>query len=179
MTKYWFPSGWAGDAVTVAAFTANAAAVIKIEMMSNATTGPCSTRVTNHVGDCFKVTYMPVGQDGGAPGNASVALIPNFPLSSMANFNDPTMDPHVPAGATSISAEVAGDAGGEMVQFNLWGADAADLFTPTFAAGQAWQKISLPLTGVTYDQERSPFGWSSSSTTPIVFYYDDVRINNN
>jgi hypothetical protein len=178
VTKYWYPSGWDGDMATVAAFTANAAAVIKIDDMSTATMGPCSKRVTGHIGNCFRVTYMPVGADAGAT-HASVALIPNLPGGNSPNFGDATMAPHVPMGATSITAEVAGDKGAEAVTFNLWDANQGDLFTPTLTADQAWQKITVPLTGVTYDQELSPFGWYSASTTPIVFYYDDVRINNN
>ena len=145
--------------------------------MSTATTGPCSKRVTGHVGGCFKVTYTPVAVgDAGAPGHASVALIPAYP-GGAPDFNDVTMAPHVPAGGTKISAEVAGDAGGEQIQFNLWDANVGDLFTPTLAADQAWHKISV-MVPAGYDQELSPFGWGSSSTTPIVFYYDDVRIDN-
>ena len=178
VTMSWYPSGWDGDAVTKAAFTANAASVIKIEDQSTATTGPCATRVTGHIGGCFRVTYMPVGQDGGAPGNASVALLPNLPLSATVNFTDVTMAPHVGAGATTISAEVAGAVGGEQVSFNLWDSFQTEVFTPTLAAGGAWQKLSV-MVPAGYDQELSPFGWSSSSMTPIVFYYDDVRINNN
>jgi hypothetical protein len=176
VTKYWYPSGWDGDGATVAAF-GNNPAPIKIEMMTGATTGPCSKRVANAIGDCFKITYTPVMSDAGAT-HASVALIPNLPMSNMANFGDATMAPHVPAGATTISAEVAGDVGGETVQFNLWDANSGDLFTPTFPAGagaQTWQKISVMIPAG-YDQELSPFGWGSASTTPIVFYYDDIRI---
>jgi hypothetical protein len=80
----------------------------------------------------------------------------------------------------SISAEVAGDVGGEVVQFNLWDKNSGDLYTPTFPAGagaQTWQKIKEAVPAGA-DQELSPFGWASSSTTPIVFYYDDVRIDN-
>jgi hypothetical protein len=179
VTDWWYPSGWAGDDATVAAFTSTPAP-ITITDQSNATTGPCSKRVTGHVGSCFKITYTPVASDAGAT-HASVALIPNIPNSASPNFGDSTMAPHVPQGATRISAEVAGSVGGEVVQFNLWGTDSGDLFTPTFPAGagaQTWQKIMLPLTGVTYDQELSPFGWGSASTTPITFYYDDIRIEN-
>jgi hypothetical protein len=155
---------------------ANPMMVIQIADESTATTGPCSKRVANAVGACYKITYTPVAMDGGAAGNASVALIPNIPGSNMADFGDATMAPHVPQGATTISAEVAGDVGGESVQFNLWDVIQSDLFMPTLTT--AWQKISLPLTGVTYDQELSPFGWGSSSAKPISFYYDNVRIDN-
>ena len=178
VTMYWYPSGWDGDGVTKAAFTANPASVIKIEDQSTATTGPCSKRVAGHVGSCFRVTYTPVTMDGGAAGNASVALIPNLPGSSNANFSDVTMAPHVPVGATTITAEVAGDKGGESVSFNLWDAFQTEVFMPTLTADQAWQKLSVQIPAG-YDQELSPFGWGSASTTPIVFYYDDVRINNN
>jgi hypothetical protein len=177
VTKYWYPSGWDGDAVTFAAFN-NVPPPIKIEMMTGATSGPCSKRVANAIGDCFKVTYTPVSQDGGAPGHASVGLIPVIPGGGMPNYNDPTMAPHVPAGATTITAEVAGDKGGEQVQFNLWDSNQGELFMPTLTADQAWQKIPVTIPQP-YDQELSPFGWYSASTTPIVFYYDDVRINNN
>lgn len=177
VTKYWYPSGWDGDPVTQAAFSATPAP-IKIEMMTGATTGPCSKRVTGAIGDCFKITYTPVAMDAGATGHASVALIPNIPMSSSPNFSDVTMAPHVPAGATTITAEVAGDKGGEMVSFNLWDAFQTEVFTPTLTADQAWQKLSVQIPAG-YDQELSPFGWGSASATPIVFYYDDVRINNN
>jgi hypothetical protein len=151
-------------------------APIKIEDQSTATTGPCSKRVAGAVGSCFKVTYTPVAMDPG--GHASVALIPNIPGSSSPNFSDVTMAPHVPAGATTITAQVAGDKGGEMVSFNLWDAFSTEVFMPTLTADQAWQKLSVMIPAG-YDQELSPFGWGSASTTPIVFYYDDVRINNN
>jgi len=177
VTQYWYPSGWDGDAATVAQF-ASANAPIKIEDQSTATTGPCSKRVAGHVGSCFKITYTPVASDGGAT-HASVALLANVPgTASTPNF-DNTMAPHVPAGAMSISAEVAGDVGGESVQFNLWDSNSGDLFTPTFAAGaaaQTWQKIKVAVPAGA-DQETSPFGWYTTSTTPIVFYYDDVRID--
>jgi hypothetical protein len=177
VTKYWYPSGWDGDPGTVAAFGATPAP-IKIEMMTGATTGPCSKRVAGAVGDCFKITYTPVAMDGGASGHASVALIPNIPGSATPNFGDATMAPHVPQGATTITAEVAGDKGGETVSFNLWDAFQTEVFSPTLTADQAWQKLSVTIPQP-YDQELSPFGWGSASTTPIVFYYDDVRINNN
>jgi hypothetical protein len=178
VTEYWFPSGWGGDAATVAQFQATVKP-IKIEDQSVApvaTTGPCSKRIAGALGHCFKVTYNPVMSDAGAT-NAFVALIPATPNVGTPNF-DPALAPHVPAGATKITAEVAGDVGGEAVTFNLWTTDSGNLFSPTLATGQAWQKISLPLVGVTYDKEESPFGWSSASTKPIVFYYDDVRIDN-
>ena len=178
VTMYWYPSGWDGDGVTVAAFTASPASVIKVEDQSTATTGPCSKRVAGHVGSCFRVTYTPVTMDGGASGHASVALIPNLPGGPNPNFSDVTMAPHVPTGATTITAEVAGDKGGESVSFNLWDAFQTEVFMPTLTADQAWQKLSVQVPAG-YDQELSPFGWGSASTTPIVFYYDDVRINNN
>jgi hypothetical protein len=175
VTMYWYPSGWDGDMATQAAF-ANATKPITIEDQSTATTGPCSKRVTGHVGSCFKVTYTPVATDGSA--HASVGLIPVIPGGPNPNFGDVTMAPHVPQGATTLTAEVAGDKGGEMVTFNLWDAFQTELFTPTLTADQAWQKIMVTIPQP-YDQELSPFGWYSASTTPIVFYYDDVRINNN
>jgi hypothetical protein len=177
VTKYWYPSGWDGDMVTMAAFTAMPPP-IKIEMMTGATTGPCSKRVANAIGDCFKVTYTPVTQDAGAPGHASVGLIPVIPGGGTPNFGDVTMAPHVPQGATTITAEVAGDKGGEMVTFNLWDAFQNEIMTPTLGANQAWTKLTVTIPQP-YDQELSPFGWYSASATPIVFYYDDIRINNN
>jgi len=178
VTDYWFPSGWGGDPATVAAFDLTVKP-IKVEDQSVApvaTTGPCSKRVAGALGHCFKVTYTPVTSDAGAT-NAYVALIPATPGTGAPNFMQ-ELAPHVPAGATKISAEVAGDVGGEVVTFNLWTTEMGSLFPAAFATGQAWQKISLPLVGVSYDKEESPFGWSSTSTKPIVFYYDDVRIDN-
>jgi hypothetical protein len=177
VTKYWYPSGWDGDAATKATF-GTAMSAIKIENQTTptpATTGPCSKRVAGAVGDCFKITYTPVAADGGAT-NASVALIPNLPGGNAPNFGDLTMAPHVPAGAMKITAEVAGDVGGEMVQFNLWTVNQGDLFTPALTA-QTWQKI-MSASAAGADQELSPFGWGSSSTKAIVFYYDDIRIEN-
>jgi hypothetical protein len=184
VTKYWFASGWDGDAATRATF-GTAMSAIKIENQTTptpATSGPCSKRVAGAIGDCFKITYTPVMSDAGAT-KASVALIPELPMGGH-NYSDATMAPHLPAGAMKITAEVAGDVGGEVVQFNLWTTNSGDLFTPTFAAGaaaQTWQKLtsaSPATTILTTDQELSPFGWGSSSTTPIVFYYDDIRIEN-
>jgi hypothetical protein len=181
VTKYWYPSGWDGDAATKASF-GTAMSAIKIENQTTptaATTGPCSKRVTGAIGDCFKVTYAPVMSDAGAT-NASVALIPELPMSNMHNYADVTMAPHVPAGAMKITAEVAGDVGGEVVQFNLWTTNQGDLFMPTLAA-QTWQKISSASAAAAVapnDQELSPFGWGSMSTKTIVFYYDDIRIEN-
>jgi hypothetical protein len=179
VTKYWYPSGWDGDAVTKTTFgMANSAITVENQTTPTpATTGPCSKRVTGAVGDCFKVTYKPVMSDAGAT-FASVALLAE---NGGGHVYEVTMAPHVPAGATKISAQVAGDVGGESVQFNLWTTNAGDLFMPTFPAGagaQTWQKItSTSAAGA--DQEVSPFGWYSASTTQIVFYYDDVRIENN
>jgi hypothetical protein len=175
VTDYWYPSGWDGDATTTATFATNPP--IKIDDMTAATTGPCSKRATGAIGKCFKVTYTPVA--GGQ--YASVALIPVIPGGNMPNYGDATMAPHVPTGAMKITAEVAGDVGGETVQFNLWDHNAANLFMPTFptgAAAQNWQKITFTIGDPSYDKVLSPFGWSSSSTTPISFYYDDIRIEN-
>ncbi|HEY2729971.1 MAG TPA: hypothetical protein VGK52_08510 [Polyangia bacterium] len=177
VTAYWYPSGWDGDPATVSQFTAKPAPItIEDQTTTKPTTGPCANRVAGAVGDCFKITYTPVAADGGST-HASVGLIPAIPNDGRPSF-DPTVAPHVPPGAMKMTAQVAGDVGGEAVTFNLWGTDQIDLFTPTLPAGQAWQKLSLPLTGVAYDKVQSPFGWYSASTTPIVFYYDDIRIDN-
>jgi hypothetical protein len=174
VTKYWFPSGWDGDMATKATFGMSNSAITVEDQTSPtpATSGPCSQRVTGAIGDCFKVTYKPVGADGGAT-FASVALLAQMGATMIF---DPTLAPHVPAGATRVSAEVTGDVGGEMVQFNLWTTNMGDLFTPALGA-HTWQKI-MSTSAAGADQEVSPFGWYSTSTKQIVFYYDDIRIEN-
>ena len=179
VTQYWYPSGWDGDANTMAAFTA-VPPPITITDMSTATTGPCSRRVAGALGSCFKITYTPVAQpDGGAPGNASVALLANLPNSATPNFIDNTMTPEVPAGAMRAAVQVAGDVGGESVLFNLGSSMDSSYFDMQFTGTTlttSWQQLTTAIQPG-YSHIFSPFGWGSMSATPITFYYDDVRID--
>jgi hypothetical protein len=173
ITADWYPSGWSGDTYTVATFTANAASVITIAV---ATDGPCAARVAGPVGNCYKVTYTPaIAPDGGVPGYAAVALLGNEPGTvNTPDYSDVLGAPRPAQGGRMITAEVAGAVGGETVSFNL-GVDNTGnnmQFTPTLTT--SWQQLSYPLTGVTYDHVLTPFGWSSTSATPITFYYDDL-----
>jgi hypothetical protein len=179
VTQYWYPSGWDGDAYTVSQFTA-VPPPITITDMSTATTGPCAHRVAGALGSCFKITYTPVMQpDGGAPGNASVALLANLPNTATPNFTDNTMTPEVPAGAMRAAVQVAGDVGGESVLFNLGSTMDSGYFDMQFTGitlTTSWQQLTTAVQPG-YTHIFSPFGWGSTSTTPITFYYDDVRID--
>jgi hypothetical protein len=182
VTDNWYPSGWDGDPYTVSTFALSPPIVITD--MSTATTGPCAHRVAGALGACFKVTYTPVMQpDAGAPGHASVALIPNYPIvqgdpnSGKPDFDDPTQAPRVPAGAMRAAVQVAGDVGGEAVTFNL--GSASDTFNMQFTGTTlttSWQQLTVGIQPG-YSHVFSPFGWGSASTTPVTFYYDDVRID--
>jgi hypothetical protein len=126
---------------------------------------------------CYKVTYKPaVAPDGGVPGYAAVALLGNEPNTvNTPDYTDVLGAPRPAQGGAMITAEVAGAVGGETVNFNL-GVDNTGnnmQFMPTLTT--TWQQLSYPLTGVTYDHVLTPFGWSSTSATPITFYYDDLR----
>jgi hypothetical protein len=179
VTANWYPSGWDGDANTVAAFTA-VPPPITITDMSTATTGPCAHRVAGALGSCFKITYTPIAQpDGGAPGNASVALLANLPGGATPNFNDNTMTPRVAPGAMRAAVQVAGDVGGESVLFNLGSGTDSGYFDMQFTGitlTTSWQQLTTAIQPG-YSHIFSPFGWGSSSATPITFYYDDVRID--
>jgi hypothetical protein len=181
VTSYWYPSGWAGDANTMAAFNLTPPP-ITITDMSTATTGPCSHRVAGALGACYKITYTPVAQpDGGAPGNASVSLLANLPGVNppTPNFVDNTMTPRVAPGAMRAAVQVAGDVGGENVLFNLGSATDGAYFDMQFTGTTLttnWQQLTTAIQPG-YAHILSPFGWGSSSTTPITFYYDDVRID--
>ena len=178
VTKNWYPSGWDGDPYTVSQFAANPP--IKIEDMSTATTGPCSHRVAGALGGCFKITYTPaIAPDGGVPGNASVASLANLPGTSTPNFTDNTMTPRVAPGAMRAAVQVAGAVGGEAVTFNLGSQMDSAYFDMQFtgtALTTNWQQLTVAIQPG-YSHIFSPFGWGSNSATPIVFYYDDVRID--
>jgi hypothetical protein len=179
VTANWYPSGWDGDPYTVSQFTA-ATPPITITDMSTATTGPCSHRVAGALGSCYKITYTPaIAPDGGVPGNASVASLANLPGTSTPNFTDNTMTPRVAPGAMRAAVQVAGAVGGEAVTFNLGSQMDSAYFDMQFtgtALTTNWQQLTTAIQPG-YSHIFSPFGWGSSSATPIVFYYDDVRID--
>jgi hypothetical protein len=165
VTTAYFPSGWFGDAETMAAFTDPARVPIKLKAPAN--DGPCAARVSGAVGQCMKVTYMPIAHAGAQPGYAGVALqgLPGMPA------------PRVAQGATIISAQVAGAVGGEMVDFTF-GNGEIDGFSGKVAATltTTWQEVKFSLAGVAYDRISAPFTWGTQSPTPITFYYDNVQI---
>jgi hypothetical protein len=174
VTDKWYPSGWVADPYTMGLFASTDPLTkpITIEDQTGAATGPCSTRVAGAVGQCWKVTYNPqVDADGGAPGFAAVVL-----LSGQSNWDNSLAAPRPAQGATKISAQVRGEAGGEAVTFTFGAAgDGFQTKVPTTLTN-AWQEVALPMNGVPYDHVLSPFAWESASTTKIVFYYDDVVI---
>jgi hypothetical protein len=165
VTTYYFPSGWFGDAETMAAFTDPVR--VPINLKAPASDGPCAARASGAVGQCMKVTYTPVPHAEAVTGYAGVALqgLPGMPA------------PRVAQGATVISAQVAGAVGGEMVDFTF-GNRQTDGFTGKVPATltTTWQEVKFSLVGVAYDRISAPFTWGSESRTPITFYYDNVQI---
>lgn len=165
VTAHYIPSGWFGDAETMAAFTD--AARVPIKLIAPANDGPCAARVSGSVGQCMKVTYSPIVRDGGAVGYAGVALL--GPAGQPAH--------RIAQGARIISARVAGAVGGERVDFTF-GNNAADGFSSKVISTltTTWQEVSYSLAGVPYDRIANPFTWGSESPAPITFYYDNVQI---
>ena len=65
--------------------------------------------------------------------------------------------------------------GGEVVDINGWRTDGLLLcWKDTVTLTTSWQPVTLSLATLSYDHVISPFGWDSTSTTKITFYYDNV-----
>jgi hypothetical protein len=172
VTEHWYPSGWDADDYTKPMFKDGVPWTIVDQSMAVPTTGPCANRVAGALGHCFKITYTPLTNPAGLATHASVSL-----LSGASNL-DPLMAPRVAPGAKRLAGRVAGAVGGEAVLFNLGSnTDPASYQFATLALTTAWQKIEITLDGLTYDHFLSPFGFGTMSTTPITFYYDDLRFD--
>jgi hypothetical protein len=77
------------------------------------------------------------------------------------------------------AVQVAGDVGGENVVFNLGSLTDVSYFNMQFTGftlTTSWQQLTTAVQPG-YSHIFSPFGWGSASTTPITFYYDDIRID--
>ncbi len=176
VTDHWYASGWAADDYTMGMFATGIPWTITDQ--TGSATGPCSSRVAGALGHCFKVTYAPLtNPDGVTPTHASIAFLGAL-AGGAPNFTDATMAPRVAQGAKRLAGAVTGAVGGEAVLFNLGSnSDPASYQFTTLALTTAWQKIEITLEGVTYDHFLSPFGFGTTSTTPITFYYDDLRFD--
>jgi hypothetical protein len=171
VTDQWIPSGWYGDAASMAVFMNPALSPIAV--IRPATDGPCAPRRQGAVGQCIKFTFKPLAAE--IPSSVADGIF----LLGFDSMNKPdwTQGIRVPQGANGISALVAGAVGGETVDFTF-GHPGNDSFATKLSPLllRDWQPINISLVGATYDRIVSPFGWASTSRTPITFYIDNVQI---
>jgi hypothetical protein len=149
------PSGWQGDTGAISA----------APVVPNA----CDARAAGSVGTCSVWTYTP---------NATT---PAWAGVSWSKVWDPGYT-HPPvciaAGATKITFQARGAAGGEQVTFS--GAGAAEV---PFTLTNAWKEYAIPLAGVQYntadDGVDSGFFWKVAPPTPggapVTFFVDDIQ----
>jgi hypothetical protein len=173
VSSTWFPMGYFGDAYTQTLFGQPMGSPMRPITMSEATDGPCAARVAGAMGACYKVIYQPQIQEGGAPGFAGVSFLTDLG-GGVANWDMPLKAPRPAPGAKMISVQVAGAAGGELVE--LTSGTAVDGYMQKVPATvtKAWTETQISLDGLTYDHLISGFGWVSASGTPITFYLDNI-----
>ncbi len=166
------PSGYMGDSTD----DFNAIA------MSKDGTDCKSPRAAGAAGDCYSVTWKPV-LTSGAP-SAWVGVYWQYPANNWGAKPGKSVAP----GATKVTFQAAGAAGGESVRFvvggvNTKGGDATLPDKDAFEVGldvtltAAWTKYEIPLDGAAYDAVIGGFAWVAKATaaSPVAFYVDDVR----
>jgi hypothetical protein len=139
-------------------------------------------RAAGAAGDCYSVTWHPVLASG-AP-SAWVGVYWQYP----ANNWGAKAGKAIAAGATKVTFQAVGAAGGESVRFvvggvNTKGSDATLPNKDAFEAGldvtltPAWSRYEIPLTDATYDTVIGGFAWVAKATaaSPVTFYVDDIR----
>jgi hypothetical protein len=137
---------------------------------SDAGTRDAGTRIPT--AKCWAVTYTPA--DGGQ-GWAGVDW--QFPANNWGTMNGRV----IPRGAKRVRFYAWGVAGGEAVSFNVgYGFTSPDQFGITLAnqlLTTTPTAYELDLTGIEYTcpSARMGFGWTTSGTSPIKFYIDDVE----
>ena len=166
------PSGYMGDS------TDDFSAVA----MSRDGADCLAPRAADAAGDCYSVTWNPVLASG-AP-SAWVGVYWQYP----ANNWGAKAGKAIAAGATRVTFQAAGAAGGESLRFVVGGVNAKGSEPPlpnkdAFEAGldvtltTSWTRYEIPLTAATYDAVIGGFAWVAKATaaSPVRFYVDDVR----
>jgi hypothetical protein len=150
------PSGWQGDitAISVPAVQPDA----------------CTTRPAGAVGNCSKWRFTP---------NAVTPAWAGVSWSKLwdAQYTHPPVC--LAAGATKVSFQARGAAGGEQVTFSAAGGPEVP-----FTLTNAWKKYEVTLVGVVYntpaDGVDSGFFWKVAPPTPgggaVTFFVDDIQI---
>jgi hypothetical protein len=164
------PSGFMGDSPTD----------FNQIKLSSATT-QCIARQPGAVGSCYTLSWTPTLLSGQK--SAWVGVYWQYPTN---NWGAMTGRPIAP-GATKITFTAAGAAGGEQVEFIAGGVNTvgdaglpnSDSFTANTTATltTSWASYEIPLTGDMYTDVIGGFAWSitTSSTTPITFYIDNIE----
>ena len=150
------PSGWQGDIAAISAAGIDPDA--------------CATRPAGAVGGCSKWRFTP---------NAVTPTWSGVSWSKVwdANYTHPPVC--LAAGATKITFQARGAAGGEIVTFS--GAGGPEV---PFTLTNAWKKYEISLAGVVYntpaDGVDSGFFWKVAPPTPgggaVTFFVDDIQI---
>jgi hypothetical protein len=166
------PSGYMGDS------TDDFSAV----SMSKDGADCLAPRAIDAAGDCYSVTWNPVLASG-AP-SAWVGVYWQYPANNWGAMGGKA----VAAGATKVTFQAAGAAGGESLRFvvggvNVKGSDPPLPNKDAFEVGldvtltTAWTQYEIPLTAATYDAVIGGFAWvaKATSASPVRFYVDDVR----
>jgi hypothetical protein len=168
VTSQWHPSGYYGDEYQQPLINMGAAPMT----MAVSSEGPCGARVAGALGDCYKVVYTPQALEGGVPGYAGVAFLGTLPGGSASNFDMPLVAPRPEQGATKVTAQIAGAAGGELVELTV--GNSFDAFQEKVPATitKAWTEVTIPVGS--YDHLVMGYGWVSASPTPITFYLDNI-----
>ena len=165
------PSGFMGD--SPADFDA-------VKMSSDST--KCIARQAGAKGACYSIAWTPAPLSGAK--SAWVGVYWQYPSNNWGAKAGKA----IAGGATKVSFSAAGAAGGEQVTFlvggvNTSGGTAGLTYADTFTANTqetlttSWTRYEIPLTGDSYTSVIGGFAWSitTSATTPISFYIDDIE----
>jgi hypothetical protein len=165
------PSGFMGDSPTD--FNG-------IKMSSDST--KCITRLSGAKGACYTISWTPTFV--GDAGSAWVGVYWQYPSNNWGAKTGRVVAP----GATKVTFSAAGAAGGEAVEFIVGGvnnpagavvlpnADSFNVHTNATLT-TSWATYEVSLADTSYSSVIGGFAWSitTSSTTPITFYIDDIE----
>ncbi len=162
VSDYFAPSGFMGDGTTVGA--------VDVKTTECMTPRPPGAR-----GDCYKVTYAPIG--------AWAGVYWQYPADNWGAKAGKKITP----GATKLTFWAAGSKGGEKIDFKVGGIEDETLpFHDTFKAEtsekltSAWVKYEVNFGPKGYGDVIGGFSWSMSVTgadasgPPTVFYLDGL-----
>jgi hypothetical protein len=151
-------------------------------VMMSSDASKCLPRQSGAKGACYTISWTPTPLAGQK--SAWVGVYWQYPSNNWGAKPGKS----VASGASKVTFSAAGAAGGEQVQFivggvNTSGGNASLPYADTFTAHTAatlttsWTSYEVSLAGDSYSSVIGAFAWSitTSSTTPITFYIDDIE----